>query len=112
MEVCVDSLESALNAQKGGASRLELCSNLLDGGLTPSLGLFKAIKRSGVSMPIFVMIRPRGGDFCYSDPEIEVMQEDIRIFKSEGADGIVFGILNPDGSVDEGSCRKLLGIIM
>ncbi|KAK2563901.1 Copper homeostasis protein cutC-like protein, partial [Acropora cervicornis] len=76
MEVCIDSVESALNAERGGAIRVELCSNLMEGGTTPSLG------------------RPRGGDFLYSDDEFYVMKEDIRILKEGGADGIVFGILS------------------
>ena len=109
MEVCVDSVQSAINADKGKASRLELCSNLQEGGLTPSLGLYRRVKKSVPSLPIFVMIRPRPGDFCYSEPELEVMREDIEIFKNEGAEGFVFGILSPSGDVDKENCKKLLG---
>lgn len=108
MEVCVDSLESALNAAKGGANRLELCSDLYSGGTTPSVGLLRLVKRRIKDIPVFVMIRPRGGDFCYSNGEIEVMKEDIIILKDEGADGFVFGILTSDGLVDNERCTELL----
>ena len=106
----MDSVQSAINAVRGRASRLELCSNLQEGGLTPSLGLYRRVKVSVQQIPIFVMIRPRPGDFCYSEHELEVMREDIEIFKKEGADGFVLGILNPDGTVDKENCKKLLGI--
>lgn len=88
------------SAVKGGASRLEVCGNLgVGGGTTPSLGLLKAIEAS-VDVPIMAMIRPRTGDFLYSDEEIEVMLEDIRIFKSHGICGVVLGALKADGRVD------------
>lgn len=99
MEICVDSVESAINAEKGGASRLELCSNLVEGGTTPSLGLLRVIK-DRVKIPIYVMLRPRGGDFVYSEDDYQVMKKDLVLFKENGADGIVFGILTPDGEID------------
>lgn len=107
MEVCAESVESVLNAQAAGAARVELCSALMEGGLTPSLGLLKIVKARS-TIPIFTMIRPRGGDFCYSEAEFAIMQEDLKALKDAGADGIVFGILNPDGSVDVDRCRTLV----
>ncbi|CAL9687903.1 unnamed protein product [Knipowitschia caucasica] len=107
MEVCVDSVESAVNAQRGGASRLELCSSLLEGGLTPSIGLLHIVKQH-VKIPVYVMIRPRGGDFLYSDFEVEVMKKDIELMKHNGADGLVMGALTEDGRVDSELCLELL----
>nr|XP_006001878.1 PREDICTED: copper homeostasis protein cutC homolog isoform X2 [Latimeria chalumnae] len=107
MEVCVDSLESAINAERGGAGRIELCSSLLEGGVTPSLGLLQVTKQS-VKIPVFVMIRPRGGDFLYTDQEVEVMRADIKLAKANGADGIVFGVLTEDGRVDSELSAELL----
>ncbi|KIK70665.1 hypothetical protein GYMLUDRAFT_286672 [Collybiopsis luxurians FD-317 M1] len=103
IEVCVDSVESAVNAARGGANRLELCGNLsIGGGTTPSLGLFKAVRKAlePYHIPIMVMIRPRIGDFLYSKAEIEVMLEDIQIFKEQGVQGFVFGVLTREGQVD------------
>ena len=108
MEVCVDSVESAVNAVKGGASRLELCGSLAEGGTTPSLGLLRVVKQE-VNVPVFVMIRSRGGDFAYSEQEFEVMKEDLRLFREDGnADGFVFGVLKPDGQVDKKRCYELI----
>ncbi|CAL8283940.1 unnamed protein product [Arctogadus glacialis] len=107
MEVCVDSVESAVNAERGGAARLELCSSLLEGGLTPSVGLLQVVKQN-VKVPIYVMIRPRGGDFLYSEQEVEVMRRDIQLMKSNGADGLVLGVLTEDGRVDAELCMELL----
>ncbi|CAH3178170.1 unnamed protein product [Porites lobata] len=106
MEVCIDSVEAALNAEKGGAVRVELCSNLMEGGTTPSLGMFKIIKEKS-PIPVFVMIRPRGGDFLYSAAEFEVMKEDLKLFKEAGANGVVFGILTSHGEVDISRCKEL-----
>ena len=107
IEVCVDSVASAMAAERGGAQRVELCSNLLEGGVTPSLGLLGVV-RSKVSIAVHPIIRPRPGDFCYSDAEFDSMQRDIQEAKSEGADGVVFGILEQDGTVDVTRTRKLV----
>ncbi|KAM4852067.1 copper homeostasis protein cutC homolog isoform 2-T2 [Thomomys bottae] len=111
MEVCVDSVESAVNAERGGAGRIELCSDLLEGGTTPSMGVLQVVKQC-VQIPVFVMIRPRGGDFLYSDREIEVMKADIRLAKLYGADGLVFGALTEDGHIDKELCMSLLAFDM
>uniref|UniRef100_A0A7N9D463 Copper homeostasis protein cutC homolog n=1 Tax=Macaca fascicularis TaxID=9541 RepID=A0A7N9D463_MACFA len=111
MEVCVDSVESAVNAERGGADRIELCSGLSEGGTTPSMGVLQVVKQS-VQIPVFVMIRPRGGDFLYSDREIEVMKADIRLAKLYGADGLVFGALTEDGHIDEELCMSLMAFDM
>ncbi len=107
IEVLVESVESARAAVAGGADRLELCQNLFEGGTTPSAGLVAAV-RDAVRVPINVMVRPRGGDFCYSDDEFDVMQRDVAGFKRLGADGVVLGILNPDGTVDAGRTARLV----
>lgn len=109
IEVLVDSVESARAAEAGGANRLELCQNLFEGGTTPSAGLISSLARA-VSIPFNVMIRPRGGDFCYSDCEFEVMRQDVRIARELGASGIVFGMLAPDGTVDEVRSAELIGL--
>lgn len=107
MEVCIDSVVSAINAAKGGAVRVELCANLMEGGTTPSIGMLKVIKRT-VNIPVFVMIRPRGGDFMYTPIEFDVMYQDLCLLKEAGADGFVFGILNQDGTVNEEMCEELI----
>ena len=107
IEVCCGSLEDALEAQAGGADRVELNSSLFFGGLTPSAGTIIAA-RKGLQVPIMVMIRPRGGGFCYTRPELEVMEHDIEQAFAHGADGIVFGVLDENGALDEGACRRLL----
>ncbi|KAG6889991.1 hypothetical protein C0995_012951 [Termitomyces sp. Mi166 len=100
IEVCVDSVQSAINAAQAGADRLELCTNLgLGGGTTPSLGLLKSVQKV-VGLPIMAMVRPRTGDFHYSDLELEVMLEDIRLFREHGVRGVVVGVLDKDGRVD------------
>jgi copper homeostasis protein len=107
VEACVDSVASALAAERGGARRLELCDALFDGGTTPSAGMIAACKAT-VSIPVFVMIRPRGGGFVYSDAERDVMRRDVIAARDLGADGVVIGGLRSDGTVDLTLVRDLL----
>ena len=107
LEACVDSVESALSAQAGGADRVELCDNLLEGGTTPSAGLIALCCRR-LRIPVHVLIRPRGGDFVYSDLELDVMQRDVGVAKEHGAAGVVTGALLPDGSIDLQRMRALI----
>ncbi|SDQ25708.1 copper homeostasis protein CutC [Flagellimonas zhangzhouensis] len=99
VEVCANSLESAVNAERAGADRIELCSELGVGGITPSAGLIRLVKKE-LNIPVHVLLRPRGGHFTYSDYEFEVMKADILACKEMGVDGIVSGILDPDFTVD------------
>jgi len=107
VEICVDSIESALAAERGGAHRVELCSNLLEGGTTSSAGLIETVRRK-VHISLHVIIRPRGGDFCYSEDEFETMKRDVLTAKELGADGVVFGILKEDGQIDTARTRSLV----
>ena len=107
IEVCCFSLQSALTAQRAGASRVELCGGLAEGGTTPGAGLIR-LARQHLTIPFTVMIRPRGGDFLYADTDVAVMKADIETAKTLGADGVVLGILNADGTVDEATTRALV----
>ncbi|NMB55631.1 MAG: copper homeostasis protein CutC [Leptolinea sp.] len=106
-EVCIDSVEGALAARQGGAQRVELCDSLVEGGTTPSYGMIELTCRSA-SPDVNVMIRPRGGDFVYSDLELDVMKLDIQAAKKSGAKGVVFGLLKPDGRIDKSRTRELI----
>ncbi len=108
-EVCVDSAEAAMAAEVGGAHRVELCSDLLEGGLTPSLGTLR-VARERLRIGIMAMVRPRGGDFCYTDTEFAVMREDLRAAREAGVNGVVFGILNPNGTVDRERTAELAAL--
>ena len=99
LEVCVDSVESAVIAQEGGADRLEVCSNLVIGGTTPGVSQFKQIRKA-CDIELNVLIRPRFGDFLYTDAEFQMVAEDIALFRGMGADGVVVGCLKPDGNLD------------
>lgn len=109
IEICLENIESIIAAQEGGADRVEFCSDLFEGGLTPTLGMFRTARKY-CSIDMNVMIRPRGGDFCYSDIEFETMLENTKIFKEEGANAIVFGILNPDGTIDKERSEQLIEV--
>lgn len=107
IEVCLDSAESARAAEDGGADRVELCADLLEGGITPSAGLIATTRRL-ITIGLQVMIRPRGGDFCYSEAEVDCMLHDIVVARDLGADGVVFGVLEPDGTIDRGLSERLI----
>jgi copper homeostasis protein len=106
VEACVDSVESAAAAVQGGAHRLELCANLVEGGTTPSTGAIAVARELNVIL--HVMIRPRGGDFCYTAREFESMRRDAGEARRVGADGVVFGLLAPDGTVEADRTRILI----
>jgi len=109
LEVCANSYESALAAQNGGAKRVELCDNLAEGGTTPSYAQI-ALSKKNLSIEIWPIIRPRGGDFLYSDIEFELMKEDVKICKSLNCDGIVTGILKANGDIDRERCAEIIEI--
>jgi copper homeostasis protein len=106
VEACVATVASALAAESAGAGRLELCANLVEGGVTPSIGMLMGV-RERVRLPLFVLIRPRGGDFLFDGDEREVMLRDIAEAGARGADGVVIGALDPEGGVDEALTRRL-----
>ena len=107
LEVCVDTIDGAVAAQQGGADRIELCASLFEGGITPSAATIE-VARHHLTIGINVMIRPRGGDFCYSELEQAVMRRDVEIAKDLGADGVVIGALLPDASIDQDLTADLI----
>ncbi|MFZ4398807.1 MAG: copper homeostasis protein CutC [Bacteroidales bacterium] len=109
LEVCANSVESAITAEKGGALRVELCDNILEGGCTPSSASI-SLARKHLSIDLYILIRPRGGDFLYSSLELEIIKQDIIAAKNMGADGVVFGILNKEGKIDKTICRQMLEV--
>lgn len=110
LEICCGSIDDAIQAQNGGADRVELCSALFLGGLTPSAGTLK-YAREQLRIPIIAMVRPRGGGFCYTDAEFATMEGDAQAAVENGSDGVVFGILKEDGSIDIGRTRRIRDII-
>lgn len=109
-EICTNNVESCIAAQEGGADRVELCAGIPEGGTTPSYGEIKLSRRVLTTTKLHVIIRPRGGDFLYTPLEIEHIEEDIKICKELGADGVVIGCLTPDGEVDMEANRRLIEI--
>ena len=107
LEIAAGSLASAVAAQEGGADRVEFCGSLAEGGITPSYGAL-AMLRERVRIPVYVLIRPRGGDFLYGDAEFEIMRRDVEMCVRIGCDGVVIGALDADGHVDP-RCRELVG---
>ena len=107
IEACVDSYASAMAAGRAGADRLELCAHLVIGGTTPTHALFRQVQR-GSGVPINVLIRPRFGDFLYTEPELEEMCEEIAAFRDLGANGVVIGALTPDGELDLAQMRRMM----
>ncbi|SHE37018.1 copper homeostasis protein CutC [Clostridium fallax] len=108
-EACVKNLKEALKAEKLGANRIELCDNLSEGGTTPSYGTIIMAKQK-LNIPIMVIVRPRGGDFLYSDVEFEIMKKEIELCKSLGIYGVVFGILNEDKNIDVKRTKDLVDL--
>ncbi|ALQ39960.1 copper homeostasis protein CutC [Fusobacterium hwasookii ChDC F174] len=108
-EACVESFEKALEAQNNGANRIELCENLAVGGTTPSYGTVK-ICLEKLNIPIFPMIRARGGNFIYSKDEMEIMKEDIKVFKELGVKGVVLGCLTSDNKIDLELTKELVDL--
>lgn len=109
MEICCGSADDVIQAQKGGADRVELNSNLFQGGLTPSAGTLQVVKRH-VQIPVIAMVRPRAGGFCYTPVEFETALADARALLQNGADGLVFGFLHENGTVDEARTRELVAL--
>ncbi|MGQ3209760.1 MAG: copper homeostasis protein CutC [Shinella sp.] len=107
IELCVEGIDGFLAAQEAGADRVELCASLVEGGLTPSLATIRAAVKAA-KIPVHVIIRPRGGDFLYSDTEFETMVEDIKALRDEGVSGVVIGCLTPDGRIDEPRTKALV----
>ena len=106
LEISVESIDAAAAAERGGADRIEICAELSVGGLTPDAELIRQVRQQ-IKIPIFVMIRPRGGDFIYSSTEFAQMKKSVAVAKDSGAHGLVFGILKPDRTVDIDRTREL-----
>jgi copper homeostasis protein len=106
-EICVDSVGGVRAAKAAGADRVELCADLLEGGITPSRGMIRAARKVA-GIKLHAIIRPRGGDFLFDDDEFAVMETDIETAKEEGADGVVIGLLNADGAIDVKRARRLM----
>lgn len=106
LEICVFNTATAVAAEKAGADRIELCENYANGGTTPSYGYLKMV-REKISIPVFPMIRPRGGDYFHSPDEIEIIRKDILLCKELGFEGVVFGLLNQDGTIDRENTARL-----
>ncbi len=107
LEIAVDNAESVAAAVRGGAQRLELCSSLADGGLTPGIGFVEWARRS-TTVPLHCMVRPRGGNFVYSADELRIMEREIAAMRAAGANGVVFGVLTPSSHVDIKTVRRLV----
>ena len=107
IEICVENTDGLVAAQNAGADRVELCASLLEGGLTPSVGMVREAQRLA-KIPFFAMVRPRGGDFLYSEIEFQSMIEDVKAFRDMGVPGVVVGCLNPEGTIDEARMKALV----
>ncbi len=107
IEICAGNIQSVIEADKAGADRVELCDNLIEGGTTPSIGTI-ILAKERTNLDVFVLIRPRGGDFLFSNIEYEVMLQDIKSAVSVGADGFAIGCLNPDSTIDYDMCARLI----
>lgn len=107
LEICVFNTATAIAAEQAGADRIELCENYANGGTTPSYGYLKTV-REKISIPVFPMIRPRGGDYFHTKDEIEIIRKDILLCKELGYDGVVFGLLNQDGTIDKENTARLV----
>ncbi|HEY4785485.1 MAG TPA: copper homeostasis protein CutC [Bacteroidales bacterium] len=109
LEVCSFSFDGCLSAELGGGNRIELCANSMEGGTTPSYGLIKKV-REEISLKLYPLIRPRGGDFYYSDDEFEIMLDDIRLCRNIGCDGIATGIQRADGDIDFDRMKRIVDL--
>lgn len=109
LEIIGFNIESCISAQEAGARRIELCDNPSEGGTTPSYGFIKSARKK-LSIELYAMIRPRGGDFIYSDDEFEIMKTDVKTCRQSGCDGIVTGLLKTDGTIDKKRCSELVDL--
>lgn len=111
IEICANSVESAVKAQQAGAYRVELCAGIPEGGTTPSFGEIRMARQLLTLTKLHVIIRPRGGDFLYSPTELEIMLHDIKVARQLGADGVVFGCLTAEGNIDMHAMKKLMNAV-